>query len=286
MNKETHLIFEAYRKQLSKTLNEGPVAFEPEYAGSGEEVKAEFPELAKGKYALSEEETAAVLSKFVAKFKSMGGSSPKLYKDFYEMELSPVVREVNPGINNTNAKYAARVLYNALKAAKVVKDERDGVEGVQKDRGMPSQAGVQKLAQITAADPERFEGEEETVEQKPTSKAYNPNAEYYFKTIDEIPSGTLEGDLKIQYERLSNLTGETMRGSDFEKQFQRYNLPTNLVSKFARLDVMTTLSEDEGGDNEFKSEEEVVRDITGYGAKPTGRSVFGGGGNSFGVDFG
>ena len=285
MNKDIHMIFEAYKNKKS-LLSEGPVSFEPEYAGSGEEVKAEFPELAKGKYALSADETAAVLSKFIAKFKAMGGNSPKLYKDFYEMELSPVVREVNPGINNTNAKYAARVLYNALKAAKVVKDERDGVEGVQKDRGIPSQAGVQKLAQITAADPERFEGEEEAVTEKPASRAYNPNAEYYFKTIEEIPSGTLEGDMKIQYERLSNLTGETMRGTDFEKQFQRYNIPTNLVSKFARLDILTTLSEDEGGDSEFKSEEEVVRDITGFGAKPTGRSVFGGGGNSFGVDFG
>lgn len=287
MNKDVHSIFEAYKNKKAELLGEAPVTFEPEYKGSGEEVKAEFPELAKGKYALSVEETAAVLSKFVAKFKSMGGSSPKLYKDFYEMELAPVVREVNPGINNTNAKYAARVLYNALKAAKVVKDERDGIQGVQKDKGIPSQAGVQKLAQITAADPEKFAGEEEVAEEKPVSKAYNPNAEYYFKTIDEIPSGTLQGDLKIQYERLSNLTGETMRGSDFEKQFQRYNQPTNLVSKFARLDIMTTLSPEEGGDDEFKSEEDVIRDYTGIGARPTGRSVFGsGGGNSFGVDFG
>ena len=196
------------------------------------------------------------------------------------------MREANPSINNTNAKYTSRVLYNALKAAKVVKDEREGVQGVKKDRGVPSQSGIRKLAQITAGDPERFEGEEEAAPESPVSKAYNSEAEYYFKTIEEIPSGTLQGDLKIQYERLSNLTGETMRGTDFEKQFQRYNLPTNLVSKFARLDIMTTLSPEEGGDDEFKSEEDVVKDYTGIGAKPTGRSVFGGGGNSFGVDFG
>jgi hypothetical protein len=92
--------------------------------------------------------------------------------------------------------------------------------------------------------------------------------------------------MKIQYERLSNLTGETMTGGEFEKQIQRYNLPTNLVSKFVRLDIMTTLSPEEGGDDEFKSEEDVIRDITGFGAKPTGKSMFGGGGNSYGVDFG
>jgi len=286
MNKDAHLIFEAYKTKKTSTLTEAPVTFEPDYKGSGEEVKAEFPELAKGKYALSEEETAAVLSKFVANFKAMGGNSPKLYKDFYETELSPLVREVSPGINNTNAKYASRVLYNALKAAKVVKDERDGVQGVKRDKGMPSQAGIQKLAQVTSTDPERFEGEEEASVERVVSKAYNPNREYYFKTIDEIPSGTLEGDLKIQYERLSNLTGETMKGMDFEKQFQRYNLPTNLVSKFARLDIMTTLSPEEGGDDEFESEEDVVTKYTGFGARPTGKSVFGRGGNSYGVDFG
>ncbi len=161
MNKDAHLIFEVYKNKRAAIVNEGPVSFEPEYAGSGGEVQAEFPELAAGKYALTPEQTAAVLTKFVANFKAMGGNSPKLYKDFYETELGPLVREVNPSINNTNAKYASRVLYNALKAAKVVKDERDGVQGVKKDKGVPSQAGVQKLAQIAATDPERFEGEEE-----------------------------------------------------------------------------------------------------------------------------
>jgi hypothetical protein len=276
MNRDIHSIFEAYKTKRAELLSEAPVMFEPEYKGSGEEVKAEFPELAKGKYALTPEQTAAAFTKFVEKFKAMGGSSPKLYKDFYEMEISPIVREVNPSVNNTNAKYAARVLYNALKAAKVVKDERDGVEGVKKAKGMPSQAGIQKLARITAENPERFEDEEAAVE-KPVSKVYNSNAEYYFKTIDEIPSGTLQGDMKIQYERLSNLTGETMTGGEFEKQIQRYNLPTNLVSKFVKLDIMTTLSPEEGGGDEFKSEEDVIRDITGFGERPTStRGGFGG----------
>lgn len=192
MNKDSYLIFEAYKKKNNGLLNEGPVAFEPEYAGSGEEVKAEFPELAAGKYALTPEQTATVLSKFVANFKAMGGNSPKLYKDFYETEIGPLVREVNPSINNTNAKYASRVLYNALKAAKVVKDERDGVEGVKKDRGVPSQAGVQKLAQIAAADPERFEGEEEVATEQPEEAQDSTTtriANWIFDEIDPVAGG-------------------------------------------------------------------------------------------------
>jgi hypothetical protein len=193
MNKDSHLIFEVYKNKKAAVLNEGPVAFEPEYKGSGEEVKAEFPELAAGKYALTPEQTALVFSKFVEKFKSMGGNSPKLYKDFYETEIGPLVREANPSINNTNAKYASRVLYNALKAAKVVKDERDGVEGVKKAKGLPTQAGVQKLAQITAANPERFEGEGEEVAsseskapEAPQDAATTRIANWVFDEIDPV----------------------------------------------------------------------------------------------------
>jgi hypothetical protein len=205
MNKDIHSIFEAYQLKKIAILNEGPVAFDPEYKGSGEEVKAEFPELATGKYALTSEETSAVLSKFVANFKAMGGNSPKLYKDFYETEISPLVREVKPSINNTNAKYTSRVLYNALKTAGVLKDERDGVEGVKKAKGMPSQAGIQKLAQITATDPERFEGEEEveteaTPQDAPQDAATTRITNWVFDEIDPV-AGAPEQDVISSVQR-------------------------------------------------------------------------------------
>ena len=149
MNNDIHKIFEAYSKNRYNLINENlPVEIEGGYGGTGEEVTAEFPELAKGKYDLSPEETKAVFGKFLQKFRSVGGKSPKLYKDFYEMEIAPVIREVKPSINNTNAKYSSRVLYNALKAAKVLRDERDGVSGVKMEK-KPSEAGVQKLATYT-----------------------------------------------------------------------------------------------------------------------------------------
>lgn len=293
MNNDAYLIFEAYKNKKAALLSEAPVGFPDLFSKMSPEeqqqsvtgAKAEFPEGSKGKYAIDEQQTVQVIASVVDYLKKNDGYSPKLYKDFQADVVAPAVRQIVPTINTTNSKYTARVVYTAMRKAGIVKDETSGMEGVRKDRGYPSEKGKQQLAAKIVSDPEKFE-EEEVAEEKPVAKAYNPNAEYYFKTIDEIPSGTLQGDLKIQYERLSNLTGETMRGSDFEKQFQRYNLPTNLVSKFARLDIMTTLSAEEGGDDEFKSEEDVIRDYTGIGARPTGKSVFGGGGNSFGVDFG
>jgi hypothetical protein len=149
MNKDIHNIFEAYRANREKLLNElAPVEFEGGYGGTGEEVEAQFPELSKGKYDLSPEETKAVFTSFIQKFRAAGGKSPKLYKDFFETVLAPEIRSVKPSINNTNAKYSARVLYNALKAAKVLRDERDGVSGVKLDK-KPTEAGVEKLAKYT-----------------------------------------------------------------------------------------------------------------------------------------
>jgi len=148
MTKDSYLIFEAYKNHL-KVLNElAPVELSGEYGGTGEEIGVEFPELSKGKYDLSPEETKQVFYAFLTKFRSLGGKSPKLYKDFYETELAPVIRSVKSSINNTNAKYTSRVLYNALKEANVVSDERDGISGVKLDK-KPSQKGIEALAKFT-----------------------------------------------------------------------------------------------------------------------------------------
>lgn len=143
MDIHSKLIFEAYKSK--NILNELAPVEMGEYSGSGEEVQAEFPEQSKGKYDLTPEETKSVFSKFISSFKMKGGKSPKLYKDFYEMELAPVVKEVKSSINNTNSKYTARVLYNALRSAGVLKDERDGVVMEKK----PSSKGVEKLTKYT-----------------------------------------------------------------------------------------------------------------------------------------
>lgn len=143
MDNDSKLIFEAYKK--NKILNELAPVEMGEYSGTGEEITADFPEQSKGKYDLTPQETKSVLSDFISNFKLKGGKSPKLYKDFYEMELAPVVRKIKPEINNTNSKYTARVLYNSLKSAGVLKDERDGVVMDKK----PSEKGVEKLTKYT-----------------------------------------------------------------------------------------------------------------------------------------
>lgn len=148
MDKQSKLIFENYLKVRKNVLNELAPVEMGEYGGTGEDIGAEFPEQSRGKYDLTPDETASVYKQFLASFRAQGGKSPKLYKDFYEIELAPVVREIKPSINNTNAKYTARVLYNAMKAAGVLKDERDGVQGIKMEKKV-SDKGAEKLAKYT-----------------------------------------------------------------------------------------------------------------------------------------
>jgi hypothetical protein len=286
MNKDVYQIFEAYK---NKTLNEAPVVMEPEYSGTGTEVKAEFPELSQGKYALSEQETAAVFSKFIQNFKAAGGKSPKLYKDFYETELVPVVREINPAINNTNAKYTSRVLYNALKAAKVVKDERDGVEGVSKNKGMPTPAGVQKLSNIVANDPERFEGEDPT-EGSPEEPKDKTTVRIEYMVANKVDdTGVLESEVvnDVQREIMSSgglgleersilskvkaIISNLVRKNILERKGQYLKLGDNF-EKF----------EAGGGQgSEVISDEDLIQKVTGLGSRPmTSRDVWSSGGDS------
>jgi hypothetical protein len=148
MDKQSKLIFENYLKVRNNVLNELAPVEMGEYGGTGEDITASFPEQSRGKYDLTPEETATVFKQFLMQFKSQGGKSPKLYKDFYEMEMAPVIRQIKSSINNTNAKYTARVLYNAMKEANVVKDERDGVQGIKMSKKV-SDKGAENLAKYT-----------------------------------------------------------------------------------------------------------------------------------------
>jgi len=242
MDKDTYKLFEAYRSIINENV---PVELAGGYAGSGEEIEAPFPELSKGKYDLSPEETKQAFSTFIRKFKEQGGKSPKLFKDFYESTIAPIVRMVKPSINNTNSKYTSRVLYNALKEAKVISDERDGVSLEKR----PSQEGVSKLTNYTFK-----------------------NAEKLGKETDE-PAGELGGiddlSLKRFYEKILG-EGEYSR-KELVKMYQEDNLDVedaDAVLKISDLIMSGYLRKTESGNFEAvdpDSEEENKEEKEGEG---------------------
>lgn len=254
MNQDSKLIFEAYLK--GKVLNELAPVEMGEYSGTGEDISATFPEQSRGKYDLTPEETAAVYKQFLSKFKQQGGKSPKLYKDFYEMELSPVVREIKPSINNTNAKYSARVLYNALKAAGVLRDERDGVEGIKMEKNV-SEKGAKKLASYTIQKAGEL-GKEDSV--TPTSSAGEGIDDPIMKRFWEKILG--EGSYKK--EELSRMMIED--NPDMEESEARLNVSALIRSGYLKKteEGYEAVDPEETSDKEEKEGEGTGEVTSGY----------------------
>ena len=74
---------------------------------------------------------------------------------------------------------------------------------------------------------------------------FNPNKDYYLKSYDEIPSGTLSDDVRVIYDRLSGMSGEVHSGEEFVKQLVKSGLRSRDVNKLLGLEVMEPAQEDE-----------------------------------------
>jgi hypothetical protein len=114
---------------------------------------------------------------------------------------------------------------------------------------------------------EELEAEPESKEVVSSKLAYNPRADYYLKTEDEIPSGKLSGDLRIAHDRLSVMAGEVHSGAEFVKQLEKTpGLGTSHVKQLLDLGIFEPADEETSnvGDTEgFKeTEEEYIDRIT------------------------
>lgn len=251
MDKHSYLIFEAYKNNLKKIISEAPVELAGDIGPEG--LKAEFPEMSKGKYDLSPEETAKVYKTFIDKFKSEGGKSPKLYKDFYEMEIAPVVREVKPTINATNSKYTARVLYNAMKAAGVVKDERDGValkKGV-------SEKGAKTLANYTLKNAGKLDKEEGKAKKSSSANIDDPIMRRFWERI--------LGEGEYSREDLNRMIIED--NPDMEESEARTNISALIMSGYLKKTGQNTyeaVDPEEESEKEEKEGEGSGEITTGY----------------------
>lgn len=81
-----------------------------------------------------------------------------------------------------------------------------------------------------------------------------PQKEYYLKSYDEIPSGTLSDDVRVTYDRLSGMSGEVHSGEAFIKQLQKSGLGSREINKLLNMGVLEASEED-------KSEEVGALDV-------------------------
>lgn len=110
------------------------------------------------------------------------------------------------------------------------------------------------------------EVEAETEEETAKKASFNPRSDYYLKSYDEMPSGKLDGDVRVAYDRLSGMSGEVHSGADFVKQLQKSGLGARQFNQLLDLGILEPADEEiiDAGDTEgFKeTEEEYIDRIT------------------------
>jgi hypothetical protein len=203
MNRDAHLIFEAYLNEMSTRLVQGKSA----EAGN---TQVTFPEKA-AKYSLTPEQTKNAIERIVAKLEDHGGFYDKSDKEFQKEFMAPEIKEAS-GKNATLSTYAARVIHSALKKAGVVSSDagegttlRDSSDEAQDD-------AADEVPDIAAENPPTEaektheddnipdSGEEETVYHK--SADFNSDDDHLMKAWKKLPS-----DKDLDWEQVCKLIG-------------------------------------------------------------------------------
>lgn len=293
MNKDVHSIFEAYLAKRTSILTEAPVELQrqEEIKGSEEElgkVVGEVPvtfgqsdEKNKVKYFIDKSGIKDVVVAYLLKFKADGGKTIASYTDHYKNYIAPIVKE-KTNLNNTLSKYAARCVYDGIKNAGWVKDERDGVQGSMLSRPEGQKKSLNQVVDDIANMPiDKGSGADEPGEEAPAKESpVNIRiANWVLEQIDSV-AGASENEVVTDVQRKILSSGglgleERSIVSKVKAVISKLVSDRILERKAGRLifgDVEFAPNE-EG--TEFKSVEDTIRDITGFGArKTTGREIW------------
>lgn len=135
-------------------------------------------------------------------------------------------------------------------------------------------------------------------EKPAASVGYKSGRDYYLKNREEIPAGTLKGDLEAIYDRLSGIAGEVTTGADIEKTLRKSGTEQGRISSYLRKLVEVGVLEpaEEEGSTASAGALEAGEDRKGFARREFERDpemmaaykdyMASGGGRSFGVDFG
>jgi hypothetical protein len=103
--------------------------------------------------------------------------------------------------------------------------------------------------------------------------------DYYLKTYDEIPSGTLQGDLSVAYDRLSGFSGEVHSGNKFAETLKKSDMGAHYLKQLFAANILEKADEDEidSSDTEGFSEpeEDYIERITRGARKDLESSMIG-----------
>jgi hypothetical protein len=144
--------FETLYENVLKTLSEDmPVDLEPGInVGSGANVPVPFTDTAN--YKITPEQAARVIDSVIDYLHTRNGHSPLPYRSFQTDVIAGKI-VLYSTLNPTKAVYAARVVYNAMKDAGFITDERNGTKrGTILLNNEPDPEEVDEVADSVAAE--------------------------------------------------------------------------------------------------------------------------------------
>lgn len=208
---------------------------------------------------------------------SMAIDNPDQLKDAIKDAISSVADEI-PEFK-AGGKWAIQFLADRLSHKELLGNVKyttmGGEEIVDKEVTQKEvKQALRKALEKPLVDGNGEEDEEEAVEAEvekeeelaPKKASYNPRADYYLKSYEEMPAGKLTGDVRVAYDRLSGMSGEVHSGSDFVKQLEKSGLGASHVKQLLDLGILEPADEEisDAGDTEgFKeTEEEYIDRIT------------------------
>jgi hypothetical protein len=251
---------------------------------------------------LSKEDVIDKISKALYDKVFPGGVNPANSEDQYRNAIKDALAEVIADIKDENPElkvpgadavkgYTARVISQLGQAVK---------EYGSKVSPEKVKSAVVSAEEGDASEDSEVEVSDEAPEVEKPAKAapasYNPRRDYYLKNREEIPSGTLKGDLDVIYDRLSGIAGEVVTGEDIENTLRKSGTEQGKITSYLRklvdAGVLEPAAEEgSGGGAALETGDENMRDVEkstfdrelGAAYKDYLQS---GGGRDYGVDFG
>ena len=146
-----------YSKYIQRISEDMPINLELGIApGAGERAPATFTDTAN--YKITPEQVASVIDSVIDYLQTRNNYSPLPYKDFQKMVMADKIVALTP-LNPTKAVYAARVVYNAMKDAGFITDEKSSSKkGITLDAD-PTAEDVEEIATEVAAEVAEIETE-------------------------------------------------------------------------------------------------------------------------------
>jgi hypothetical protein len=162
--------FDKLYNSLFAKINEDVVDLDPTVGvGAGERVPVSFPE--NSNYILAPEQAASIIDDVIDYLVTRNNHSPLDYKSFQTLVIAKKITQ-RSFLNPTKAKYAARVVHNAMIEAGFITDERSRTSV----RREPSPVEVEEVAGIVATE----------LNETPSLEVAD-EAESYYKTKDFPP---------------------------------------------------------------------------------------------------